>query len=91
MRPAGDVSPYAEPVYRAYRARLARFPVMCWKGCGRIATTPDHVPALARHAHIASTGCCELLPVCGPCNMADGARIGNRSRVKQRPYASRRW
>jgi hypothetical protein len=84
------VSPYAEPAYRAARQHLERYPCQCWK-CGRDATTIDHVPALARHAHIAGTGCCDLLPACGPCNMAAGARIGNRSRTRQRPYASRRW
>jgi len=91
MRPAGDVSPYAEPAYRAARSHLVRFGGECWKHCGRPATTIDHVPALARHAHIPGTGCCELLPACHACNMADGARIGNRSRTRQRPYASRQW
>lgn len=85
------VSPYAEPAYRAARARLAKWPVLCWRGCGRVATTPDHVPALARHAHVPGSGCCELLPSCGPCNMGDGARIGNRNRTRLAPTASRRW
>ena len=85
------VSPYAEPGYRAAKARLAKWPTPCWKGCGRLATTPDHVPALARHAHVAGSGCCELLPACGPCNMGDGARIGNTRRRPLAPTASRRW
>jgi hypothetical protein len=91
VRPAGDVSPYAEVAYRAARAELTRFPKACWKSCGRPATTIDHVPALARHAHIPGTGCCELLPCCAACNMAAGARIGNRGRTPRRPYASRQW
>ena len=91
MRPAGTVSPYAEADYRAARARLERYPAECWKRCGRPATTIDHVPALARHDHLEGSGCCTLLPACAPCNMGAGARIGNRSRTRQRPYASRRW
>jgi hypothetical protein len=91
VRPAGDISPYAEVDYRAARARLERYPVQCWKACGRPATTIDHVPALARHDHLPGSGCCQLLPACAPCNMGAGARIGNRSRTRQRPYASRRW
>lgn len=91
MRPGADRSPYADPDYRAARQRLTRMPAPCWKMCGRPATTVDHVPALARHAHVAGTGCCTLLPACAPCNMGDGARIGNTRRRPLPATASRRW
>lgn len=47
----------------------------CWHGCGRPATTRDHVPALALHVHVEGSGCCELLPACSPCNSRDGQLI----------------
>ena len=48
---------------------------LCWHGCGRPATTRDHQPPLALHAHVEGSGCCELLPACHPCNSRDGQRI----------------
>lgn len=72
--------PYAEADYRAAVAVLRADPRPCAYGCGRPATQPDHVPALAEHDHVAGSGCCVLVPACGPCNMGRGARVGNRRR-----------
>lgn len=82
--------PYGEVAYRDARARLDRQPGPCWHGCGRTATTLDHVPALAEHAHLPGSGCCQLRPACAPCNYAAGARIAARRR-QRRPLASRTW
>ncbi|HEY6416343.1 MAG TPA: hypothetical protein VIX41_08900 [Acidimicrobiales bacterium] len=82
---------YGERVYREAKQVLARTPTPCSWGCGRRATTPDHVPALAAHRHIPGSGCCVLVPACGPCNYGRGARLRNRTRVGARPGASRRW
>ena len=82
--------PYGEREYRAAVALLARRPEPCWRGCGRLATTPDHVPALAEHFHIAGSGCCELRPSCQPCNLDHGARLGARRRWRP-ATASRHW
>ena len=72
--------PYAEADYRAARAWLAANPTPCARGCGRPATSPDHVPALADHDHVPGSGCCRLVPSCAPCNLARGAAVGNRRR-----------
>lgn len=90
---ARDVTAYGDPDYRAARAALHRTPTPCWRGCGRIATSPDHVPPLADHDHRRGSGCCELLPSCAPCNLGAGARAGNRRRSAARPTptTSRRW
>jgi hypothetical protein len=48
---------------------------LCWQGCGRPATTRDHVPAIALHHHVEGSGCCQVLPACRPCNSRDGQRI----------------
>lgn len=72
--------PYGEREYRTARVVLAGGEYLCWHGCGRRATTPDHVPALAEHRHVAGTGCCQLRPSCVPCNLRSGAALGNRRR-----------
>ena len=59
---------------RAYRATVVAGR-LCWHGCGRPATTRDHVPALALHHHVEGSGCCEVLPACSPCNSRDGQAI----------------
>lgn len=82
--------PYGEAGYRAAGELLRRRPGPCWHGCGRTATTLDHVPALAEHCHVPGSGCCELRPACAPCNYGDGARLANRRRHAN-PIASRRW
>lgn len=85
------MSPYGEPAYRAAAAMLRRCPEPCWHaGCGRPATTIDHVPALAEHHHVAGAGCCELRPACRPCNIGAGARLGARRRWAP-ATASRTW
>ena len=73
--------PYGEAGYRAALDVLRHGDALpCWHGCGRRATTPDHVPALADHRHVAGSGCCQLRPSCVPCNLATGAATGNRRR-----------
>jgi hypothetical protein len=74
------VTAYGDPAYRAARAVLAGGEYRCWRGCGAVATTPDHWPPLAEHHHQAGSGCCELRPSCQPCNLAAGATLGNRRR-----------
>lgn len=91
-RAGPQLSPYNEASYRAERARIALEGPPCWRRCGRVATTPDHVPALARHDHVPGSGCCVLLPACEPCQYGHGARIANQRRNQRRPcYAIRRW
>lgn len=72
--------PYAEAEYRAALVVLGAGEHRCWHGCGRVATSPDHVPALADHRHVAGSGCCRLLPSCRPCQHRTGAATGNRRR-----------
>ena len=72
--------PYNEASYKAYKRHLRLNHVPCWYGCGRRATTPDHVPALMHHVHRPGSGCCELRPACHPCNSSHGAREGNAQR-----------
>lgn len=86
---------YGERAYRDMAAALTTaadrgMGVPCWRGCGRAATSPDHVPALARHDHQAGSGCCTLVPSCLPCQRTQGARIRN-TRTRTRATASRRW
>jgi len=71
---------YREPDYRAAVVALRADTFRCWHGCGRRATTPDHVPALAEHRHVPGSGCCQLRPSCVPCNLTTGAAVGNRRR-----------
>jgi len=80
---------YREAGYRAMAAALAAGDVPCHHGCGRRATSPDHVPPLGRHAHIAGSGCCALAPSCLPCQRSQGARERNRRRHPA--TTSRRW
>jgi len=83
----------ADPAYRtaAYqRGRRRLLGAPCHR-CGRPATTADHVPALIDHHHRDGAGCCALLPACGPCNMADGARRGNARRRARRFTTTRAW
>jgi hypothetical protein len=78
------VNHYAEREYRAAVAELRANVYRCWHpGCQARATTPDHVPPLAEHVHVAGSGCCLLRPSCAPCNLADGAALGNRRRRRR--------
>lgn len=73
--------PYAEAGYRAMLAVVRRGGYGCWRpGCAAPAVTLDHVPALADHAHVEGSGCCQLRPSCVPCNLSAGAAVGNRRR-----------
>ena len=84
--------PYDERGYRAAKAAIEAERPPCWRGCGRVATSPDHVPPLDAHDHQAGSGCCALLPACLPCQAAHGARLGNSRRARMaRTYAVRRW
>ena len=76
---------YGEAAYRAAVAVLRADVIPCASGCGRRATSPDHVPALADHAHVAGSGCCALVPRCAPCNLSRGAATGNRRRGLRAP------
>lgn len=49
----------------ARRDLLARDPICVH--CGGVATTADHQPPLALHAHVDGSGCCTLVPSCRPC------------------------
>lgn len=83
--------PYNDPEYRRAKRWLKHHPgTLCWKGCGRPASSPDHQPPLKLHDHVRGSGCCRLLPACAPCNLSDGAVIGNTGRVPGRnPHARR--
>lgn len=82
---------YGEREHREARAALTPSTPCWYPGCHNVATTIDHVPALAEHAHAAGSGCCRKLPACAPHNYGAGARLANRRRAGRRPYASRRW
>lgn len=66
---------------RIARAQLKSEPRMCWRGCGRWATTVGHNPPRALHDHVPGTGCCVLLGECALCNYGEGTRI---ARVKRK-------
>lgn len=69
---------YREPEYRAAVQALKNSPTtLCWKACGRPATTIDHHPPLALHTHQRGTNCCTLHPACKPCQDRQGADIVN--------------
>ncbi len=77
-RPSRARSDYGHH-YRHERERLlAPGPPCVW--CGATATTADHDPPLATHDHHDGTGCCVLVPACGPCNSGRGARLGAERR-----------
>ena len=82
-------SPYGEPAYLAAVAYLKRYPTRCT--CGRLATTVDHDPPLALHAHRHGAQCCQYRPACTACNMGAGQAIAARRRLTRRPTASRQW
>lgn len=78
------VSPYADPEYRAALELLARGEHRC-AYCGAVASSPDHVPAIAEHRHVRGSGCCRLVPACRRCNYGRGARLTNRRRRRSSP------
>jgi hypothetical protein len=69
-----------DPEYRAMQRMLKAQEVQCWRGCGRLATSPDHHPPPAPHTHIRSSGCCTLHPSCLKCQKQQGAAITNQRR-----------
>ena len=71
---------YGTDYQAARRAVLVGAPT-CAFGCGAVATTADHRPALADHHHIEGTGCCQLVPSCAPCNAHHGAVLGHQIRA----------
>lgn len=80
--------------YRTRRAQLIGQP--CWRGCGRTATTADHVPPLAQWAadHPGQPWQGELRPSCAPCQHIDGGwRLVNRLRQHRATSTQRgtRW
>lgn len=44
--------------------------------CTGTATEADHQPPLALHEHEEGSGCCVLVPSCGPCARAQGGALG---------------
>lgn len=76
--------PYGEAAYRAALDVLRHSVTPCVY-CGARATSPDHVPPLAEHEHTRAGDCCQLVPACGPCNLARGAAVGNRRRRAMSP------
>lgn len=44
--------------------------------CSGTATEADHVPPLALHDHVPGSGCCLLVPSCGPCARRQGGLLG---------------
>ena len=77
---------------RVARRLLRIEPQMCWRGCGRVATTVGHNPPRALHDHVPNGECCILMPECARCNYGEGTRI---ARIKKRARAnanpSRQW
>lgn len=71
---------YGEAAYRQAKRELRLHEHLCWHGCGRRATSPDHYPALADHDHDPGSECCALLPSCLACQSSSGAAVGNRRR-----------
>jgi 5-methylcytosine-specific restriction endonuclease McrA len=83
----------APPGWRKLRAKVfATKGRQCWWGCGRTATTVDHVvPVAIGGGHELSN----LVPSCGRCNYSRGASFGNRMRGQAATpgtwASSRRW
>lgn len=79
--------PYNDPHYRTARAWLTAHPdTPCWHQCGRKATTLDHIPPVAHHAHQRGTNCCTLKPACSTCQNRQGAAITNTRRASGYPW-----
>jgi hypothetical protein len=68
------VNPYGGGYRKARQLLLAGRPD-CWQGCGRPATEADHQPPLSRHLHVDGSGCCTLVPSCGPCQRQQAAEL----------------
>lgn len=70
-------SPYGPTYERERRELLAGRPrcavrLVC---NGSPATEADHQPPLKLHVHVEGSGCCVLVPSCGPCARKQGARL----------------
>lgn len=73
-------SPYG-PAYERERRRLIGRPCAMRLVCsGARATEAGHVPPLARHRHIEGSGCCRLVPACGPCQRREAVELANETR-----------
>ena len=74
--------------YRKQRARLLKGNPLCHWCRERVATTADHVPALAEFPDPALwVGV--LVPACLKCNSSRGQRLAQARKVK--PKRSRSW
>jgi hypothetical protein len=64
--------------YQKARARVLSGQPVCVHCSRRPATEADHQPALRLHHHVDGSGCCVLLPSCGPCARRQGALLSGR-------------
>jgi hypothetical protein len=79
---------YRTAAYKRARAKLLLdFPVCAHRGphCAGTATEADHQPPLSLHEHRQGTGCCELIPSCGPCARRQGGRLATKQVAQHRP------
>ena len=74
-------SPYGPGHERRRKALLG--PGALCHYCGNPATELDHVPPLALHEHVEGSGCCHLLPACGPCQRSQGGQLGRPGQAAQ--------
>ena len=81
--------------YRKTRAELLKGRPLCWRGCGREATSADHVPPLAAwYAQRTDPWQGDLRPSCRPCQYVDGGwGLANRLAQGAPPVVtrSRQW
>ena len=71
----------AHPAFRGEYQRVLAMtrenPTPCAHCQRAVATTLDHDPPLAQHAHRNGTGCCRLIPSCDDCNRRGGVMVAN--------------
>jgi hypothetical protein len=70
-------SPYGPAYQKARAAILAGNPICAHINCTRPASEADHQPPLSRHRHRNGSGCCRLLPSCGPCQRRQAIDLAN--------------
>jgi hypothetical protein len=81
---------YGKAAYkRARRALLAGDPPCIHQGprCAGRATEADHQPPVKLHDHVEGSGCCILVPTCGPCARSQGGKLSQGVVPKVRPTA----
>lgn len=64
--------------YRQDREKVLRHGARC-HSCGAPATEADHIPPVSMHKHREGSGCCQLLPACGPCQRSQGGQIADHT------------